>query len=92
MKDKIIYLSHKTKNAKVSRAVTSMLARDYPSVCIINPRIVFSHLECEEYIENSLTLLDMCDEMWMVDNDKNYENYEIDYCQKHKIPIKIVRR
>ena len=92
MKDKIVYLSHKTKNVKVSRAVTSATARDYPSVCIINPRIVFSHLSCEEYMENSLTLLDMCDEMWVIDNGKNCENYEFDYCTKHKIPIRTVRR
>ena len=92
MKDKIIYLTHKNKNAKVLRATTSLIARNYPTVCILNPRIVFSHFNCVEFMENSLTLLDMCDEMWIVDSEKNAENYETEYCKKHKIPIRIVRR
>ena len=92
MKDKIVYLSHKAKSTKVSHAITSIMARDYPTICILNPKIIFSHSYCEEYIENSLTLLDMCDEMWIVDSENNSENYELDYCRKHNIPIKIIRR
>ncbi len=90
MKDKIVYLSHNRKNAKIMRAIASIMSRDNPRVCIINPKLTFPYLTGEEYIQNSLTLLDMCDEMWVVGDIEYCENYEINYCREHRIPI--VRR
>ncbi len=92
MKNKMVYLSVKHINAKVLRTITGTLSRDNPSVCIINPKIAFSHTKNDEYMENSLALLDMCDEMWVVGEVWNAEKYEIEYCRDYKIPVKAVRR
>lgn len=92
MKDKIVYLAHNLKNAKILRAATSVIADKNPRLCFVNPRIMFSHLNGEEYMESALTLLDMCDEMWIVGDGAKCEHYETEYCREYKIPIKTVRR
>jgi len=91
MKDRMIYVSVKHTNAKVLRSITCSLSRDNPNVCVLNPKIAFSHFRTEDYMENSLALLDMCDEMWVVGEIWNAEKYEIEFCRKYKIPVKAVR-
>lgn len=92
MKNKLVYISDKYINTKLLRVKTCELSQSNPKACIINPKIAFSHLKSDEFMENCLTLLDMCDEMWVVGEVCDANKYEIDYCREHKIPIRTVRR
>lgn len=92
MKDKLVYISDNHINTRLLRNKTCELSLSNPKACILNPKIIFSHLKNEEFMENSLTLLDMCDEMWVVGEVWDANKYEVEYCREHKIPIKAVRR
>ena len=65
MKDKIVYATAARYNTKRIRAITCRLADEYDDVCIISPAVMFGCLDREEVYDNSITLLDMCDEMWV---------------------------
>ena len=92
MKDKIVYATAARYSTKRIRAITCRLADEYDDVCIISPAVMFGCLDREEVYDNSITLLDMCDEMWVLDDEKNMHGYEAENCRKHKIPIRIIRR
>ncbi len=92
MCEKIVYVSTNNKISKKAGSIVRKLALKYYDCCILSPFIAFSHLKNEEFLENSLTLLDMCDEMWVIGDMENSFGFEVEFCEKHKIPIKIIRR
>lgn len=92
MRDKLIYVSTNIKISKKVGAIVKKLANEYDDYCILSPYLSFPHLHTEEFLDNSMTLLDMCDEMWIIDEQKNGYGFELEYCNKHNIPIKIIRR
>ncbi len=92
MCEKIVYVSTNNKISKKAGNIVKKLAQRYDDCCILSPFISFSHLKTEEFLDNSLSLLDMCDEMWVIDDIDNSFSFEVEFCKKHKIPIKIIRR
>ncbi|MBO7208367.1 MAG: hypothetical protein J6V58_01370 [Clostridia bacterium] len=92
MCEKIVYVSTNNKISKKAGSIVKKLALRYDDCCILSPFLCFPYLRTEEFLDNCLTLLDMCDEMWVIDNDENSFSFEMEYCNKHKIPIKIIRR
>lgn len=92
MCDKIVYVSTNKKISKKAGNIVKKLAQKYDDCCILSPFLCFPHHRTKEFLDNCLTLLDMCDEMWVIDEIENSFGFEVEYCNKHKIPIRIIRR
>lgn len=92
MKEKIVYTTAVNYSAKKIKSEVSRLADRFDDICILSPALIFGHLSREEAYDNSITLLDMCDEMWILEDAKNAYGFETEYCRKHKIPVRIIGR
>ncbi len=97
MIEKVVYVSHefggKQENAdKVAKLVTE-LTLFHPEICFISPIHAFGFMyhdtDYERGIELCLTLLDMCEELWVFGEYSNSRGCLIEkqYAKNHKIPI-----
>jgi hypothetical protein len=97
MIEKVVYICHefgsKQENADKVATLVRELSNLYPTICFISPIHAFGFLyESTDYdrgMSYCLTLLDMCDEMWVFGEFSNSTGclIEKEYCRKYKIPI-----
>ena len=97
MIEKVVYICHefggKQENADKVATLVRELSNLYPTICFISPIHAFGFLyESTDYdrgMSYCLTLLDMCDEMWVFGEFSNSKGclIEKEYCRKYKIPI-----
>lgn len=97
MIEKVVYISHqfggkKENYDKVTELVTK-LSIMYPEICFVSPihatGFMYDKVSYEQGMEYCLTLLDMCDEMWVFGEFSESIGcmIEKEYCKAHNIPI-----
>lgn len=95
---KLIYIAHEYGGKKENKLKVEEIIKDlikkYPDYIFISPIHSFGYLynevTYEKGIEYCLTLLDLCDEMWIYKRSKGVE-IEMDYCFEHGIPYMEVK-
>ena len=94
--DKIIYVSHKygskPENKTAVEKLIKKLVRQYPQYCFVSPihalGFLYNEMDYDTGMEHCLTLLDVCDEMWICSEDSKGVELERAYCQRYNIPVK----
>lgn len=95
--DKVIYICHEFGGDIVNKEIVAKLIEKlvniFPNYCFVSPIHSFGYLydevSYERGMEYCITLLDMCDEMWVF-GDKSMSKgclIEKRYCDRYKIPI-----
>ena len=97
MIEKVVYVSHeydgKQENADKVATLVTELSNLYPTICFMSPAhafgFMYESIDYDRGILYCLTLLDMCDEMWVFGEFSNSKGclIEKEYCRKYKIPI-----
>ncbi len=95
--EKLVYICHvfggKQENIDKVTKLIRKLIRTYPNICFLSPihatGFFYHDVTYENGMEYCLTLLDMCDEMWVFGKSSNSKGclIEKEYCRKYKIPI-----
>lgn len=93
--DKIIYVSHKygskAENKQAVEKLIKKLVRQYPQYCFVSPihalGFLYNEMDYDTGMEHCLTLLDVCDEMWICSEDSKGVKIEREYCNRYKIPV-----
>lgn len=96
-KDKLVYICHefggKQENADKVAELIKKLIKVYSNICFLSPHhatgFFYHDVKYDKGIEYCLTLLDMCDEMWVFGSKSMSKGclIEKEYCRKYKIPI-----
>ena len=97
IKDKFVYVTvdEDTFDLDIEELLCSLVEAN-PRVSFVSPSLNFSclvgTLSLPEMIEHHLTLLDLCDEMWVFGHAGNpYYEFEREYAERYHIPIIIKR-
>lgn len=99
--EKIVYLSHayggNEKNQIHAERVLFNLNKQFPNITFLSPihalGYLYDKLSYEDGMRHCLSLLDMCDEMWIVAGYDTSRGVliEIEYAKQHKIPVRKIR-
>ena len=95
--DKLVYICHQyggeDENKKRVTNLVKNLVQAYPNYCFLSPihatGFFYHDISYERGMEHCLTLLDLCDEMWLFGNKSMSKGcmIEKDYCERYKIPV-----
>lgn len=94
LKEKIIYVAapyggDENNKKKIEHTIRALVGV-YPQYCFISPIHAFGFLyndvDYNEGMQYCLTLLDMCDEIWIFGDSKG-TRIEREYAKRYKIPI-----
>lgn len=97
MMEKLVYICHefggKQENIERVTKLIKKLIRVYPDICFLSPihatGFFYHDVSYEKGMEYCLTLLDMCDEMWVFGSKSMSKGCMIEknYCKRYRIPI-----
>ncbi len=95
--DKLIYICHQfggeQKNVLQVERLIKGLIKYHPTYCFLSPLhatgFLYKELTYDKGMEYCLTLLDMCDEMWVFGEFSQSKGclLEKEYCKQYNIPI-----
>ena len=95
--DKLVYICHefggKQENIDRVGELVKGLLKVHPEYCFLSPLhatgFLYNEMTWENGMEYCLTLLDMCDEMWVFGKESMSKGcmMEKEYCKEHSIPI-----